>query len=182
MIRTRMLKVVFITLLLTFQLVFGQEKSDTSPAILEFEVTMNDVTKWSMPGSSMPSGMSGGMNSVGNVSGSGQAVDKQIQLNLVCKNTSSKPIKVIYWESRFLDIKNQPIVLEFKTDKKIDPGKEKKFDQDCKLDITSLPIETLVGVRVVKIEFDKDKSTWETTTTKADEAAYNSRTFRLKVQ
>ncbi|KAF0248655.1 MAG: hypothetical protein FD167_1944 [bacterium] len=164
MIKARMLKVVLLALLLTFQLVFGQEKSDTSPAILEFEVTMNDVTKWAMPGSSMPSGMSGGINSVGSVPGSGQAVDKQIQLNLVCKNTSSKPIKAIYWESRFLDIKNQPIVLE------------------CKLDLANLPVETLVGVRVVKIEFDKDKTTWETTTTKADEAAYTSRTFRLKSQ
>jgi len=182
MIRARLLKVVFITLLLTFQLVFGQEKSTTPPITVEFGITLNDVTKWAMPGSSMPSSMPGSMNSVSNVPGNGQAVDKQIQLNLVCKNTSSKPIKAIYWESRFLDIKNQPIVLEFKMDKKIDPGKEKKFDQECKLDLSNLPVETLVGVRIVKIEFDKDKTTWETTTTKADEAAYNSRTFRLKEQ
>lgn len=175
-----MIKVVLVALLFTFQLVFGQEKSDTPPVIVEFGVTLNDITKWAMPGSTMPSGMPGGMNSVGNVAGSGQAVDKQIQLNLVCKNTSSKPIKVIYWESRFLDKKGQPIILEFKTDKKIDPGKDKKIDQDCKLDLTNLPVETLVGVRVVKVEFDKDKTTWETTITKTDEAAYNSRTFKIK--
>ncbi|MBI4850292.1 MAG: hypothetical protein HY819_00545 [Acidobacteria bacterium] len=182
MIRPRLIKVLLITLLLTFQLVFGQEKSNTPPLSVEFGVTLNDITKWAMPGSSMPSSMPGGMNSVSNVPGSGQAIDKQIQLNLVCKNTSSKPIKVIYWESRFLDIKNKPVVLEFKTEKKIDPGKEKKFDQDCKLDLTNLPVETLVGVRIVKIEFDKDKSTWETTTAQTDEAAYSSRTFRLKEQ
>lgn len=180
MIKARMIKVVFIVLLLTSQLVFGQEKSNTPPIVVEFEITLNDVTKWAMPGNPMPSGMPGGMNTVGSVPGSGQAVDKQVQLNLVCKNTSSKPIKVIYWESRFLDKKGQPIILEFKTDKKIDPGKDKKIDQECKLDLSNLPIETLVGVRVVKVEFDKDKTTWETTTVKNDETAYNSRTFRLK--
>lgn len=180
MIRTRIIKVVLVALLLSCQFVFGQEKSDTAPMTVEFGITLNDITKWAMPGSTMPSGMPGGMNSVSNVPGNGQAVDKQIQINLVCKNTSSKPIKVIHWESRFLDSNKQPIILEFKTEKKIEPGKEKKFDQDCKLDLTNLPIETLVGVRIVKIEFDKDKSTWESTIPKTDEASYNSRTFRLK--
>jgi hypothetical protein len=180
MLRAKMLTVVLITLALTFQFVFGQEKSNTPPITLEFGVTLNDITKWAMPGSSMPSGMPNNMNSVGSVPGNGQAVDKQIQLNIKCKNTSSKPIKIIYWESRFLDAKNQPIVLEFKTDKKIEPGKERNFDQECKLDLASLPVETLVGVRIVKVEFDKDKTTWETTIQKTDETAFNSRTFRLK--
>ncbi len=184
MVKAKILGFALLLVLISFQTFFGQEKTATPPITIDFELTQDDVSKWNMPGSNMSTMMPGTMNTIGNAPNSSQLVDKQVQLNVKCKNTSSKTITAIYWESRFLDAENKPIVLEFKADKKIDPGKEKKFEQECKLDIKKLPPEVRVGLRITKIEFDKDKnnkekSFWETTTVREDETSYVFHTYRL---
>jgi hypothetical protein len=184
MARAKIFGFVFVFLSLIAPFVFSQEKSATPPVALEFQLTVADLSKWAMPGSNMPSGMPGTMNSVNNVPGGSQTNDKQIQLNVKWKNTSAKPISAIYWEARFLDVKKQPIVIPYKYDKKIDPGKEKSVDQECKVDLSLLPPEVQVAVRVIKVEFDKDKNnkdktTWETTAPKDDETSYVSRIYDI---
>lgn len=184
MVRAKVFGFVLIILSLIAPFVFGQDKSATPPVTMDFQLTVADLSKWAMPGSNMPSGMPGTMNSVNNVPGGSQSSDKQVQLNIKWKNTSSKPISTIYWEARFLDVKKQTILIPYKYDKKIDPGKEKSLDQECKIELSQLPPEVQVAIRVTKVEFDKDKnnkdkSTWETTTSKDDESAYISRTYDI---
>ncbi|MBK7995703.1 MAG: hypothetical protein IPK14_20685 [Blastocatellia bacterium] len=118
MIKAKILGFALLLVLVSFKTFFSQEKTDTPPITVDFELTQDDVSKWNMPGSNMSTMMPGTMNTIGNAPNSSQLVDKQVQLNVKCKNTSNKTITAIYWESRFLDSENKPIVLEFKADKK----------------------------------------------------------------
>ncbi len=96
------------------------------------------------------------------------AIDKQqLLLNIKCKNTSAKPINLIQQESRFTDTAKNLVVKQFKSKKKIKPGKEEVCEELLPYNMNMIPSTVTIGFRIMKIEYN-DNSTWEECTQDTD--------------
>ncbi len=104
--------------------------------------------------------------------------EPKILLLIKCKNNTDKEVKTIYWESIFLDTKQQAILKQYKSKKKIKPSKnediEEKLDYDSKL----IPKSIKLGYRIVKIEYS-DNSVWENPVKDATETSFIYKSYKL---
>jgi hypothetical protein len=141
------------------QVTANQELTTVWPLeVKEFQVSLvNVVSQTSSGGSSMPgSSMPGGMMMPDII----KAESKQLLLSLKCRNTTQKQTSAIFWESRFTDSGQRLVVKQFKSKKKIKPGKDEMIEENISYDISKIPGTIKMGFRIMKVEY-ADNTTWE---------------------
>ena len=107
-----------------------------------------------------------------------KAESRQLVLALKCKNTSSKQTSAIYWESRFTDSGQHLVVKQFKTKKKINPGKDEMIEEHLLYDTNLIPSSLKIGFRIMKVEYS-DKTVWDECT-KEDESCFVYKNYTLQ--
>lgn len=159
-------------------LVLGQESTvlpgNPPVELMTVEVSIADMAKWQSNGT-MSSGMGSGMGTA-QISAE---TEKQLLFTLKCKNIGNKQISNIQWESRFTDAKDKLVLKQFKSKKKIKPGKDETIEEPMAFDFKKLPDSVKIGFHVTKIEFD-DKSSWENDLKAESDASYLYRLYKLK--
>jgi hypothetical protein len=141
------------------QVIAYQEPSTVWPLeVKEFQVSLvNVVSQQANGGAAMPNNtMPGGMMMPDMV----KAESKQLLLALKCKNITQKQTSVIFWESRFTDVAERLIIKQYKSRKKIKPGKDEMIEEPLAYDLRKIPNSIKMGFRIMKVEFT-DNTTWE---------------------
>ena len=163
---------VMVKLLLVVTLIFGLgienllaqdiSKTGSGPCPIEisdFQVNIIDVMKLKPTSGTM--GMSGNMGMSSTAPMAAQVGEGKLLFTLKSKvPADGKLTAVIYWESRFLNAKQEMVVKEFKSKKKIKPGKDETIEESIYYDSKLIPASAKFGYRITKIEFS-DNSVWE---------------------
>lgn len=158
MVKARVLIIAFTALVLglhstSYKVAADQEEKASCPLeIKEYQVSLVNVVSQTA-GAVMPTTSMGGMMGPDVV----KAETKQLMLGLKCKNMADKQISAIWWESRFTDSKENQIAKQFKSKKKIKPGKDELVEEQFPYDLNLIPNNVKVGFRIMKVEYS-DKS------------------------
>lgn len=170
-----------VRLLLAFILLFAlglepllaQSGSACPLQIVDFQVGMTNTTQL-QSGMSVGMGVGSGMGMSTTSPMSARTGEQKLIFSLKSKNPSaSQTISCIQWESCFLNSKQDMIVKQFKSKKKIKPSKDETIEETIFYDPKMLPADVKVGYRINKIEFD-DKSSWENPSKDADSFVFST--------
>jgi hypothetical protein len=104
--------------------------------------------------------------------------EPKILLLIKCQNNTDKEVKTIYWESIFLDTKQQPILKQYKSKKKIKPSKNEDIEEKLDYDTNLIPKSIKLGYRIVKIEYS-DNSVWENPVKDTTETSFIYKNYKL---
>jgi hypothetical protein len=170
MVMVRLLLVVSIIFGLGIESILAQNISNVSgPCPIEvsdFQVSIIDVMKLKPTSGTM--GMSGNMGMSSTAPMAAQVGEGKLIFSLKSKvPDNGKMTAVIYWESRFFNAKQEMVVKEFKSKKKIKPGKDESIEESIYYDAKLVPSSAKFGFRITKIEFS-DNSVWESKNSDAD--------------
>jgi hypothetical protein len=143
MVKIRTILTICILLIFVIPTSFGQSATETASCpinITDVEISLINVMKVQAMGSmGMPNGGNMGMNPVATATTKNS--NRQLHFILKVANNSSKMVTVIHWEARFIDQQDQVIDKQFRTKKKIKPGKDEFNDdsqwQDSNKDIAA---------------------------------------------
>src|SRR5262249_40400686 len=132
----------------------GKASSGPCPVeISDFQVSVIDVMKLK-PTSGTMGGMSGNMGMSSTAPMAAQIGEGKLVFTMKSKvPDSGKMTAVIYWESRFTNAKQENVVKEFKSKKKIKPGKDETIEESIYYDSKLIPASAKFGYRITKIEF-----------------------------
>jgi hypothetical protein len=152
-----------ILVLLAIQLINGQTTHTAAETswpleVREFQASIVNVVKVQSPTNmSMPN--SGGMG-MGTMTPTSSSREQELQFALKTKNTTGKTITALLWEARFINAEQRIVSQQFKSKKKIKPGKDEDIEEVMNFDTALLPVTVKIGFRIMKVEYS-DHSAWE---------------------